>query len=223
MVVLLPVAPYFITFEGLDGSGKSTHVERVAQRLSELGIPHRVTQEPGGTELGEAIRSVFLDTRWGSVDGVVETLMIFASRRQHLLEVIDPALAAGHHVLCDRFTDSTVAYQGIGRGVPLALIEEVDRLATGSRVPDRTLLFDLPAETARNRGQSSARRSQPGGVDRLDSEELAFYRRVREGYLEIARREPGRIRIIRSTASPAETERQVLEELEDLNALELIG
>ncbi|MEE8137375.1 MAG: dTMP kinase [Thermoanaerobaculia bacterium] len=214
------MAPHFITFEGLDGSGKSTHLQRAAEWLTGQGIAHRVTQEPGGTELGEALRGVFLDPRWGSVDGIVETLMIFASRRQHLLEVIEPSLAEGRHVLCDRFTDSTIAYQGYGRGVPLSVLEHLDRLATACHVPDRTLLFDLPAETARNRGDSPTRRSRPGGVDRLDTEELEFYRRVREGYLELARCQPGRFRIIRSTGSPSETERQVREVLQELFAKE---
>jgi dTMP kinase len=213
---LLLVAPYFITFEGLDGSGKSTHLRLAAAWLKEQGISHCVTQEPGGTDLGGALRRVFLDPRWGSVDGIVETMIIFASRRQHLLEVIEPALAEDRHVLCDRFTDSTFAYQGYGRGVPLAAIREVDRLATGSRMPDRTLLFDLPAETARNRGNSPSRRGTPEGVDRLDAEELDFYQRVREGYLELARHQPERFRIIRSTGSPAETEQQVRAVLAEL-------
>jgi dTMP kinase len=153
--------PLFITFEGLDGSGKSTHLQRVSAWLKERNVPHLVTHEPGGTPLGDALRAVFLDARWGAVDGVVELLLVFASRRQHLLEVIDPALRAGRHVLCDRFSDSTRAYQGYGREVPLAVIDQVDRLATGGRRPDRTLLFDLPAAEARARGHSRPGRSRP--------------------------------------------------------------
>lgn len=195
-------SPLFITFEGLDGSGKSTHLRWLAQELERAGVAHCVTHEPGGTAVGEALRAVFLDARWGRLDGIVELLVVFASRRQHLVEVIEPALARGEHVLCDRFTDSTLAYQGYGRGVPLARIRDVDRLATDERRPDRTLLFDLPAEVARRRGQShSRRRRQPGegGVDRLDAEDLDFYRRVRGGYLELARMDPGRIHVIDST------------------------
>jgi dTMP kinase len=179
------MAPLFITFEGLDGSGKSTHLRRAAEWLAERGIPHRITHEPGGTPLGDALRSIFLDSRWGAVDGAVELLLVFASRRQHLLEVIEPALLAGEHVLCDRFTDSTRAYQGYGRGVPLDVIDQVDRLATGGRRPDRTLLFDLPADVARARGHSPARQGR-GKADRLDAEGLAFYERVRRGFLEMA-------------------------------------
>ena len=179
----------FITFEGLDGSGKSTHVRRAAAWCRARSIAVLETQEPGGTSLGEAIRSVFLDRQWGVMDGRVEAMLVFASRRQHLIEVIDPALEKGTTVLCDRFTDSTLAYQGFGRGVSLDVLGDADELATGRRVPDHTVLFDLPATTARGRGQSE-QRAESGAVDRLDAEELEFYERVRAGYLELARRDP---------------------------------
>lgn len=204
----------FITFEGLDGSGKSTHLARVAEALQARGLAHRVTHEPGGTPLGEAVRRVFLDHRWGAMDGTVELLLVFASRRSHLLEVVEPALARGEHVLCDRFTDSTRAYQGAGRGVERALIEQVDRVATGGRTPDRTLLFDLPAELARERGAGD--REGAGEADRLDREELAFYGRVRDGFLELARSEPERFRVIDSSGGKEETAAQVRRALEDL-------
>jgi dTMP kinase len=201
--------PLFITFEGLDGSGKSTHLKRAAAWLATLpedrAVDHVLTHEPGGTPLADALRAGFLDPRWGEMDGTVELLLVFASRRQHLLEVIDPALAAGRHVLCDRFTDSTRAYQGHGRGVPMARIDEVDRVATGGRVPVRTLLFDLPAELARARGHSPARLRR-GAADRLDAEGLAFYQRVREGFLELARRAPDRFRIVDSSGDASETQ-----------------
>ena len=208
------MSPLFITFEGLDGSGKSTHLRRASEWLTRRGIPHRVTHEPGGTPLGDAVRAIFLDSRWGAVDGLVELLLVFASRRQHLLEAIDPALAAGRHVLCDRFTDSTRAYQGYGRGVPLDRIEEVDRVATGGRVPDRTLLFDLPAEVARARGHSPSR-VRRGAADRLDAEGLVFYRRVREGFLELAQRDPERFRIVDSSGDASETQAAVRAALEE--------
>ncbi len=204
--------PLFITFEGLDGSGKSSHLRRVSVWLEERSVPHIVTHEPGGTPLGDALRAVFLDARWGAMDGTVELLLVFASRRQHLLEVIEPALAAGKHVLCDRFTDSTRAYQGYGRGVPLPLIEQVDRVATGGRVPDRTLLFDLPPEDARARGHSPSRRER-GAADRLDGEALGFYERVRRGFLDLARDEPERFRTVDSSGSSEETQHRVRAEL----------
>jgi dTMP kinase len=204
----MPRSPLFITFEGLDGSGKSTHLRRASEWLERRSIPHVVTHEPGGTPLGDALRAVFLDARWGTIDGTVELLLVFASRRQHLLEVIDPALAAGKHVLCDRFTDSTRAYQGYGRGVPLAVIDQVDAVATGGRRPDRTLLFDLPARSARARGDSPSRRGR-GTADRLDVEGLGFYTRVRQGFKEQAEREPERFRVVRSGGQPESTWRQV--------------
>lgn len=219
----------FITFEGLDGSGKTTHLARVASRFEALGVPHETTHEPGGTPLGDEIRRTFLDPRWGRLDGGVELLLMFASRRQHLMEVIEPALAAGRHVLCDRFTDSSYAYQGGGRGVADDLIERIDRVATGGRMPDRTLLFDLPAPLARrrrhsddgrrgrhrSRGRSDSRRSQ-GAADRLDGEDLSFYERVRARFLERAAAEPERFRRIDSSGEIEATWRHVVASLSDL-------
>ncbi len=212
------MAGMFVTFEGLDGSGKSTHLDATAAWLRRAGVETVVTHEPGGTALGDGLRTVFLDPASGAVDGTVEALIVFASRRQHLIEVIDPALAAGKVVLCDRFTDSTMAYQGYGRGVALETLAETDRLATGGRVPDRTLLFDLPAELAFERGQGASRRAEPGGIDRLDAEELEFYRRVRDGYLALAEAAPERFRTVDSSGSRRRTERQVRTVLDDLVA-----
>jgi dTMP kinase len=209
------VRPVFVTFEGLDGSGKSTHLQWVSRRLAAAGLAACTTHEPGGTPVGEGIRGLFLDPGARHLDGVIEVLLVFASRRQHLLEVIDPALAAGRLVLCDRFTDSTYAYQGWGRGVALELIDRVDDIATGRRRPDRTLLFDLPTEEAQRRTQSNRRRRE-GAVNRLDREELEFHGRVREGYLELARLDPERFRIVRSEASSEETARHVVAALADL-------
>lgn len=212
------MATLFVTVEGLDGSGKSTQLRFASNWMRERGLDHRVTQEPGGTPLGESIRTVFLDLKeeWSTVDGTVEALMIFASRRQHLLEVIDPTLANGRHILCDRFTDSTLAYQGHGRGASLDMLHRIDDLATGGRVPDHTLLFDLPAELARERGHSPGRQNEPGGVDRLDAEDLAFYERVRQGYLELSASATERVKVIDSRGSIAETQHQVAEALADI-------
>lgn len=205
----------FITFEGLDGSGKSTHLAAVAAGLRSRRIPCLATHEPGGTPLGDALREIFLDPRWGKIDGGVELLLVFASRRQHLLEVVDPALDEGAIVLCDRFTDSTYAYQGYGRGVDLDVIDRLDELATGRRAPHRTLLFDLPEEEARRRGHSPSRRGR-GVADRLDAEELAFYLKVRHGFLARAEAEPQRFRVIDSSGSRDDTARQVRAALADL-------
>jgi len=210
----------FITFEGLDGSGKSSHLQEAYSWLADHDIECQVAQEPGGTPLGEAIRETFLDPRWGEIDGTVEALIVFASRRQHLLEVIEPTLADGRHVICDRFTDSTFAYQGYGRGVPMSILRDVDRLATGGRVPDRTLLFDLPAEVARERGHSKARRESEEGVTRLDAEALEFYGKVRQGYLELAREHSDRFIVIRSEGTFEGTQQQVRQSLGGIFGLE---
>jgi len=205
--------PLFLTFEGLDGSGKSTHLLRAAEWLRERGATVCVTREPGGTELGQALREVFLDRRWGALDGIVEAMLVFSSRRQHLLEVIDPALASGQIVLCDRFTDSTRVYQGAARGVNLDALDELDGLATGYRNPDATFLFDLPASEARGRGASSERQAA-GEVDRLDAEKLEFYEKVRAGYLGLAERFVDRVRVVDSSGSIDETWEQVRRLLE---------
>lgn len=212
------MATLFVTVEGLDGSGKSTQLRFASDWLRQRGLDHRVTQEPGGTPLGESIRAVFLDLKeeWSTVDGTVEALMIFASRRQHLLEVIDPTLADGRHVLCDRFTDSTLAYQGYGRGASLEMLHRIDDLATEGRVPDHTLLFDLPAALARERGHSPGRQKEPGGVDRLDAENLEFYERVRQGYLDLSVAATERIKVIDSAGSIAETQEQVAAALNEI-------
>lgn len=230
----------FLTFEGLDGSGKSTHLRRAAEWLGARGETVDLTREPGGTELGDAIRGVFLDPRWGEIDGRVEALLVFASRRQHLLERIEPALAAGVHVLCDRFTDSSLAYQGAGRDLDASWVLALDRLATGDgkaipatpgplragvvgsggvgpgggRRPDRTFLFDLPPDVAMGRGQKPDRSSGP--PDRLDVESLAFYTRVRDAYLALADSEPERFVRIDSSGETADTWKQVEAALEAL-------
>ena len=207
------MAASFITFEGLDGSGKSTHLTRAAAWMEARGLEVCATHEPGGTPLSDAIRATFLDPRWGEIDGQVEALLVFASRRQHLLEVIEPSLARGCYVLCDRFTDSTRVYQGTGRGLDGSWIDELDRLATDRRQPDHTLLFDLPSEVAHLRRRAP---QQAGDVDRIDAESLDFYRRIRAGYLELARREPRRFRLIDSSGDIEATWQQVAAALEEI-------
>ncbi len=209
------MAAPFLTFEGLDGSGKSTHLRRLAAWLESRGESVCVTQEPGGTDLGEALRSLFLDRRYRT-DGRIEALLVFASRRHHLLERIEPALAEGRAVLCDRFTDSTLVYQGVGRGVPAELLLSLDEVATGTRRPDRTLLFDVPPETARRRVGSEERARSGEGVTRFDAEELPFYQRVRKGYLRLVEAEPERFRVIDSSGPREATFSRVLASVADL-------
>lgn len=208
--------PVFVTFEGLDGSGKSWHLRELGRRLEASSVPFQATHEPGGTPLGEAIRSVFLDRKWDRIDGLTEAMLLFASRRHLLREVIDPALRSGAHVLCDRFTDSTIAYQGVARGIAREVLLAIDRLATGSRRPDLTLLFDCPAQVAWERRHHGARASS---VDRLDVEGMDFYSKVRQAYLELASAEPGRFRIIDSSGERGHTARQVRAAVSDLLGL----
>lgn len=163
----------FITFEGIDGAGKSSHIEGVAEALRERGHPVLLTREPGGTPLAERLRELFLHE---PMDALTEALLVFAARRDHLHSRIEPALAAGTTVLCDRFTDATFAYQGAGRGFDTAVLAQLEHWVQQGRQPDLTLWFDVPPEVA------AARRAAAREPDRLEREALAFFERVRAGY-----------------------------------------
>lgn len=181
----------FITFEGIDGAGKSSHVAYVAEILRGAGLEVVTTREPGGTALGEEIRRIVLNQ---PMHGDTEALMVFASRREHLAEVIEPALARGAWVVCDRFTDSSYAYQCGGRGLPANRVEVLEQLVHGHRQPDLTLLFDAPVNTAQSRVAAST--AEP---DKFEREEAAFFTRVRDAYLARAAAFPARIRVIDSS------------------------
>jgi dTMP kinase len=193
-----------ITFEGIDGCGKSTQMRLLDQYLTERGLAVVSTREPGGTDLGRKIRSALLDGGKGSVEPMTELLLYAADRAQHVRQVIMPALAEGKVVLSDRFYDATTVYQGYARGFDLKLVNQLNDLATGGLKPDLTLLFDLDAETGlertHRRGDEAGLAAQP---DRLDQEPVEFHERVRKAYLEIAAREPQRFRVI-PAAGPIE-------------------
>ncbi|MGI9860960.1 dTMP kinase [Moorella naiadis] len=184
----------FITLEGPDGAGKTTQMDNLAAYLAKRGRSVERTREPGGTRLAEAIRQLLLKPGYGPVDPRAEILLYAAARAQHVAERIRPALTAGKIVLCDRFADSTLAYQGYGRRLGAQLVEQINNLATANLKPDLTLLLDVPVEIGLRR--------RPGGADRMEQENLEFHRRVRQGYLELARREPRRVRLIDGTRSP---------------------
>ena len=167
------VSGRFISFEGIDGAGKSTQLDAVAQRLRAGGATVVCTREPGGTPLAERVREIFLHE---SADVLTEVLLAFAARRDHLRAVIEPALAAGHTVLCDRFTDATFAYQGGGGGAPPAVLAQLEQWVQGDLQPDLTIWFDLPAALA------AQRRAQDRAADRFEQRDLAFFERVRAGY-----------------------------------------
>ena len=206
------MAAAFITFEGIDGSGKSTQLRMLAGELARRGFEVVTTREPGGTPLGARLRHALLDVE-AEVDPLAELLLYAADRAQHVRTFIGPHLAAGRVVISDRYSDATIAYQGAGRGLPADLINEVVRLATDGLRPDLTFVFDLDVEEARLR---QARRTAHGAnkADRLDMEDAAFHARVREAYQESARREPERVRIIDAGGTIAETHLRVIRVVE---------
>ncbi len=194
----------FITFEGIDGAGKSSHVDWLADWLRSRGLSVRVTREPGGTELGEKLRALLLNEE---MHLETETLLMFAARREHLAQLIEPALAAGEWVICDRFSDATYAYQGGGRGLDRHKFLALEQWVHGHRQPDLTLVFDLPLEVARERIALANRH-----LDRFEQERAEFHQRVRLAYLERARQHPERMRVIDADQSI----QKIREELEDI-------
>jgi len=178
----------FITFEGIDGAGKSSHVEWLADWLRQRGLVVQVTREPGGTPLGEKLRALLLSE---PMHLETETLLMFAARREHLAQVIEPALERGEWVVCDRFTDATYAYQGGGRGLHRSKLQVLEQWVHDHRQPDLTLLFDLPFEIARQRIAHATRE-----LDRFEQERAEFHERVRHAYLDRAAANPTRIQVI---------------------------
>ncbi len=178
----------FITFEGSEGSGKSTQAALVLEYLKEKKVPVTLLREPGGVKISEAVRSILLDTANKDMGDECETLLYMAARAQMVKEVLVPALGSGTVVLCDRFLDSTIAYQGYGNGVDVKLIKELGRFATRGIVPDRTFLFDI--ETTKGLARTKVAK------DRIELRSLDYHNHVRQGYLELARLEPERIKVI---------------------------
>lgn len=195
-----------ITLEGCEGAGKSTNLDVIAKFLENKGVDILVTREPGGTPLAEDMRSLLLAERDENVDPLTETLLIFAARAQHTATVIEPAISRGQWVLCDRFTDATRAYQGAGRGVDKNTIEMLARLVHPNFEPDLTIFLDLPIDIALNRIQGRT-------LDRFEQEQIAFFERVRLGYLELAATE-SRVHLIRADQRPELVALAINEELE---------
>jgi len=185
----------FITFEGPEGSGKSTQLRLLGERLRKAGRDVLETQEPGGTPIGIQIRHVLLDAKNRELCPTAELLLMFASRAQNVDELILPALSTGRIVLSDRFTDSTLVYQGVGRGLGADLVYELDRIACRGLVPDLTLVFDIDAETGLARARSRNARTEDSET-RIEELEVGFHRRVRDAYRQLAADEPKRIRLI---------------------------
>jgi dTMP kinase len=194
------MAGRFITFEGIDGAGKSSHIEALATLLRERGHAVLVTREPGGTPLAENLRQWVLNQ---AMDTLTESLLVFAARRDHLRQIIEPALARGDAVLCDRFTDATFAYQGAGRGFDLAVLTQLESWVQQGRQPDLTLWFDIAPELA------AQRRAAARAPDRFEAQDIAFFTRVRAGYAARAAAQPQRFALIDAAPAPAEVWQQV--------------
>ena len=197
----------FITFEGADGCGKTTQLKLLAEYLTEKGYEVVITREPGAKGLGEKIREILLNYE-GDVSDRCESFLFLADRAQHIDMIVNPAVCAGKIVLCDRHTDSSVAYQGYGRGLPVERIKMLNELAVNVRHPDLTIVFDIDVETSMSRvGQVK---------DRMESAGMEFFNRVREGYLEIAKQEPQRVKVLDASKSVDEIHTEVVKLFEEL-------
>jgi dTMP kinase len=207
----------FVTFEGIEGTGKTTQIARLARRLKRAGREVVLTREPGGTGLGRRLRRALLQPDADPISAPAELLLYVGDRAQHLAEVVEPALARGAVVLCDRYVDATLAYQGYGRGLDLQWIRALHWSAPLDRRPDRTILIDLEAKAALARARKRNRaRGLTNKEGRFERERLAFHRRVRAGYLKLARVEPARIRLVDGRGEPGRVEERVLAALAGL-------
>jgi dTMP kinase len=200
----------FITLEGIEGCGKTTQIRRLARRLEQRSVPCLATLEPGGTEVGKKIRRILLDSRNKGLTPLAELLLYAADRAQHVEEVIKPGLRKGFWVLCDRFFDATIVYQGFARGQDSRLIKFLNERATQGLLPDLTFLLDCPVKVGLAR--ATARKNR--GQDRFEREKIAFHRKVREGYLDLARKSRKRFVVLDGTTEKGALEREIFGRLE---------
>ena len=200
-----------ITMEGPDGSGKTLQMDLLEKALREQGYPVIRSREPGGTRIGEAIRSVILNPEYTEMDQMTEAMLYAASRAQHVAEKIKPAMAEGYIVLLDRFLDSSLVYQGIARGMTIETIEAINQFATGGLQPDATIMVYIDYEEGLRR-----KKQQNGSLDRMEAEQDNFHRRVNEGYLQLAHRYPERIQLIDGARDPQTIHQDILKRVQDL-------
>lgn len=190
----------FISFEGIEGCGKTTQVELLAEFLSQRDIPHLITREPGGTRLGKLIRKILLDPSHSEMEPLTELFLYAADRAQHIAQVIRPCLESGRWLICDRFADATTAYQGYGRGQDLTFIQQLNQWATQGLWPHLSLLLDCPVEVGLERARRRIMNNALAGrEDRFEQQDMAFHQKVREGYLELAAQNSTRFRILDAT------------------------
>lgn len=192
----------FLSFEGVDGAGKSTQLELLLEYLKGKRIDFIFTREPGGTPLGEQIREILLDPKNAGMSIITEALLFAAIRTEHVNRVIRPALEAGKVVICDRFVDSSLVYQGLAGGLPLDFVQQINEMATGALKPHRTIVLDIDPNLA-------LQRKSPGMEDRIEQKSLRYHQLVREGYQELAKAEPRRIKIVDASGSVDEVQRQI--------------
>src|SRR5262245_11970116 len=208
---------FFVTFEGIEGSGKTTQIARLSERLLAGGEPVLATREPGGSPLGRQLRAILLAEETVPIGTTAELLLYVADRAQHLHDVIEPALAAGTHVLCDRFLEATLAYQGYARGIDLDFIRALHRRPPLDRRPDRTILLDIDPELGLTRARRRNEELRTGASEgRFELEDLDFHKRVRDGYLSLAEAEPFRFRIVAAEGSAEEVEARIADLLSDV-------
>jgi len=188
--------PLFITFEGVEGSGKTTQIQRLKRYLTRKGIPCKVTREPGGCPIGEKIRKILLNPDHQEMSPLTELLLYEASRAQHVIEVVKPFLKKGMIVLCDRFSDASIAYQGYGRKVDLKWVERLNRLSSQGIKPDVTFLLDCPSDIGLKRALQRNKTLKKEKEERFEREKIQFHHRVRRGYFSIAKKEPHRVKVI---------------------------
>lgn len=201
---------FFLAIEGIEGSGKTTQIARLAQQLRAAGRNAILTKEPGGTELGNRIRAILLDPHEEGMDAITELFLYAASRRQHVVELIRPSLERGAVVLCDRFTDATLAYQGFGRMLDLGRLRQLNDWATEGIRPDLTLILDLPETVGLERARDRNAASNLQAESRLEGEDMRFHRRVREGYLTLAESEPFRYAVVDASGGSDEVFERIM-------------
>lgn len=202
----------FLSFEGIEGCGKTTQIARLSEYLTKRSIPATVTREPGGTAVGDGIRKIVLNSETIHLTAASELLLFYASRSQNITEKIIPALSRGEVVICDRFYDASMAYQGYGRGIPLEFIDKLTELVCGEYRPEITILLDIAPEIGLTRARA---RNAQGAVDegRFEMEDVVFYTKIRDGYMDLARKDPNRIKVIDANRSIEEVHRDVVRTL----------